>query len=221
MIQKRTLDFLITLKKNNNREWFQANKSWYEAAKKDFTGFIDLLAIAIQKFDPDIGQVNSREAMFRIYRDVRFSKDKSPYKTNFGAFIVPGGKKSGLAGYYFHIEPGDCFLAGGIYMPSPDILKKVRREIYENIEEFLSIIENKEFLDYFGEIWGERLVNPPAGYSKEFKHIDLLKYKSYTVIHQIPEENLFENRLLEIIINGFRLLYPFNRFINYAIGHGP
>jgi len=217
MIQNRTLDFLVALKENNNRDWFQANKSWYKEAKKDFTGFIDLLSAEIRKFDPDIGQTDPREAMFRIYRDVRFSKDKSPYKTNLGAYIVPGGKKSGLAGYYFHIEPGDCFLAGGIYMPLPDILKKVRKEIYENSEEFLSIIENKKFSDYFGMIRGERLVNPPAGYPKDFENIELLKYKSYTVIRQILQENLSESSLLEEVSNGFRIMYPFNRFINYAI----
>ncbi len=220
MIKKRTFDFLVALKKNNNRQWFQDNKSWYEEAKKDFTGFIDLLVLEVRKFDSDIGQVNAREAMFRIYRDVRFSKDKSPYKTNIGAYIVPGGRKSGLAGYYFHIEPGDCFLAGGIYMPLPDILKKVRREIYGNIEEFLSIIENRKFSDYFGKIWGEKLVNPPAGYSGEFEYIDLLKYKSYTVIRQIPEELLFEDSLLREVSNGFSIIYPFNKFINYAITPG-
>ena len=217
MIQKRTLEFLVALKSNNNRQWFQINKAWYEEARKDFLGFIDLLALEIRKFDPDIGQVNSRDVMFRIYRDVRFSKDKSPYKTNLGAHIVPGGRKSGLAGYYFHIEPGDYFLAGGIYMPLPDILKKVRREIYENIEDFLSIIKNQEFLYYFGDLWGEKLTHPPAGYSKEFEHIDLLKHKSYTVARQIPEEALFKKSLLEEISNGFRIMYPFIRFINFAI----
>ncbi|KPK87828.1 MAG: hypothetical protein AMS27_01450 [Bacteroides sp. SM23_62_1] len=216
-MQKRTLDFLVVLKKNNNRQWFQNNKPWYEEARKDFIGFIELLALEIGKFDPAIGQVNPREAMFRIYRDIRFSKDKSPYKANMGAHIVPGGKKSGLAGYYFHIEPGDCFLAGGIYMPLPEILKKVRREIYENIEEFLSIIENKKFLDYFGKIWGEQLVNPPAGYPKDFENINLLKYKNYTVLHSIPEDILFGNTLLNEVIYGFKLMYPFNKFINYAI----
>ncbi len=220
MIRKRTLDFLVALKENNNRQWFQANKSWYEEVKKDFTNFIDLLALEIRKFDPDIGQVNSHEAMFRIYRDVRFSKDKSPYKNNLGAHIVPGGKKSGLAGYYFHIEPGDIFLAGGLYMPSPDNLKKVRREIFENIEEFLSIIENQEFSDYYRSIWGEKLVNPPAGYPKDFKYVDFLKYKNYTVIRQIPEQMLFKSSLLEEVSDGFRIIYPFNRFLNHAIGHG-
>jgi len=219
MIRKSTLDFLVTLKENNNRQWFQANKSWYEEAKKDFANFIDLLALEIRKFDPDIGQVNSHEAIFRIYRDVRFSKDKTPYKNNLGAHIVPGGKKSGLAGYYFHIEPGDIFLAGGLYMPSPDNLKKVRREIFENIEEFLLIIENQEFSNYYGNIWGEKLVNPPAGYPKEFEYVDLLKYKSYTVIRQIPEQMFFKSNLLEEVSDGFRILYPFNRFLNQAIVH--
>jgi uncharacterized protein (TIGR02453 family) len=220
MIQKRTLDFLAALSNNNNRDWFQENKSWYEEARKNFAGFIDLLAFEIKKIDSSIGQVTSREAMFRINRDIRFSKDKSPYKINMGAHIVPGGKKSGLAGYYFHIEPGDSFLGGGIYMPSSDILKKIRREIFDNVEEFLLIINNPEFTDYFGEIWGEKLIKPPAGYPKEFEHIDLLKYKSYTVIRQIPEKTLLGSKLLEEVLNGFRIMYPFNRFLNYALGQG-
>lgn len=218
MINKRTLDFLVALNKNNNRDWFQANKPWYEEARKNFAGFIDLLALEIQKIDSSIGQVSSREAMFRINRDIRFSKDKSPYKTNMGAYIVPGGKKSGLAGYYFHIEPGNSFLAGGIHMPSSDILKKVRKEIFDNIEEFLSIINNPNFIEYFGEIRGEKLVNPPPGYPKEFEHVDLLKYKSYTVIRKIPEKALFKNSLLEEVSNGFSIMYPFNKFFNYALG---
>jgi len=217
MIEKHTYDFLIALKQNNTREWFQANNSWYQEAKYDFEQLVASLISEISKFDPAIGQLKPRDCIFRIFRDVRFSKDKSPYKTNFGAYIVPGGKKLGLAGYYFHIEPGECFLAGGIWHPSPDILKKLRKEIYENIDEFLSILHEKEFSKHFNKIYGEKLVNPPSGYPADFPHIDLLKYKDYNVYTEIPCQDLFTGKILEKAATLYRIMYPFNRFLNYGL----
>jgi len=217
MIQKNTFDFLIALKKNNNREWFQANNSWYQEAKNDFEQFVSALIIEISKFDPAVSQLKPRDCIFRIFRDVRFSKDKSPYKTNFGAYIVPGGKKLGLAGYYFHIEPDECFLAGGIWHPSPEILKKIRKEIYENIDEFLSILQEKEFSKHFDKIYGEKLINPPSGYPVDFSHIDLLKYKDYNVYTEIACQDLFTGKMIEKAAKLYRLMYPFNRFLNYGL----
>lgn len=217
MIQRHTYDFIVALKKNNNREWFQSNKSWYLEAKNDFEQFITVLIAETRKMDPALGQISPRDCIFRIFRDVRFSKDKSPYKTNFGAYLVPGGKKMEMAGYYFHIEPDDCFLAAGIYHPSSDILKKVRKEIYNNIDEFNSILQNKEFVKYFDAIYGEKLVNPPATYPSDFEYIDLLKYKSYSIVTQIPCQNLFTEKLLADTIKIFKIMYPFNRFLNFGL----
>ena len=217
MIKKSTYEFLINLKQNNNREWFQANNSWYNEAKLDFEQFVTALIAEISKFDPQIGLVKPLDCIFRIFRDVRFSKDKSPYKTNFGAYIVPGGKKSGLAGYYFHIDPGECFVAGGIWHPDPDTLKKLRKEIYENIDEFLSILNNKEFSKHFDQIYGEKLVNPPAGYPADFPHIDLLKYKDYNVYKEFSCQELLTKNIVEYAGRLYNLMYPFNRFINYSL----
>lgn len=217
MIKKRTFEFLVALKQNNTREWFQANNSWYNEAKLDFEQFVSKLITEINKFDPHTGMVKSKDCIFRIFRDVRFSKDKSPYKTNFGAYIVPGGKKSGLAGYYFHISPEECFVAGGIWHPDPETLKKLRKEIYENIDEFLSILNDKEFSKHFDQIYGEKLVNPPAGYPADFLHIDLLKFKDYNVYKEFPSKALFSQDIIEYAAGLYKLMYPFNRFLNYSL----
>jgi len=217
MIKKSTYDFLVSLKQNNSREWFQANNSWYNEAKSDFEQFVTDLIADISKFDPQIGIVKPKDCIFRIFRDVRFSKDKSPYKTNFGAYIVPGGKKSGMAGYYFHISPEECFLAGGIWHPDPETLKKLRKEIYENIDEFLAILNDQEFSKYFDQIYGEKLVNPPAGYPADFPHIDLLKFKDYNVYREFPYQELFSKNIIHYSTSIYKLMYPFNRFLNYSL----
>ena len=217
MIKKHTFDFLVALKQNNNREWFQANNNWYLKAKIDFEQFVSALIAEISKFDPPTGLLKPRDCIFRIFRDVRFSKDKSPYKTNFGAYIVPGGKKIGLAGYYFHIDPDECFIAGGIWHPSTDSLKKLRKEIYENIDEFLSILNDKEFSKHFDKIYGEKLVNPPSGYPADFPHIDILKYKDYNIYKEFSCQNLFTTNIIDYAARMYKLIYPFNRFINYSL----
>ena len=191
----------------------------YGICRKEFHSFVENIANEIGLMDPDLGQVDVRSSVFRINRDIRFSKDKSPYKTNFGAFIVKGGKKSGNAGYYFHLEPGNSFAGGGIYHPLPEALKTIRNEIYENAEEFIGIIRNKEFYDYFGDLWdGNMLKTPPKGFPKDFEYIDLLRYKSYTVWRNIDDKLLLGDRLAEETLQTFRLMIPLNRFINFSLG---
>ncbi len=217
MFIQKSFNFLNQLKENNNKEWFNTNKSKYQEGKTEFEHFTSLLIKGIKTFDPELDIINPKDTLFRIYRDVRFSKDKSPYKTNFGAHIVKGGKKSGNAGYYFHLEPGGSFAGGGIYCPMPEILKKVRREIYNNPEEFKSIINSKEFRKSFGLIHGEKLKTVPQGFPKEFPDIDLLRYKSYTVIREFPDELILSDRIIKEAIKSFQLMFPFNSFINFAL----
>jgi uncharacterized protein (TIGR02453 family) len=216
-ITKSTFDFLKDLKKNNYREWFQANRKRYDAASGEFLNLVSAIVKDLMTFDPEIGSINPKDAVFRIYRDVRFSSDKSPYKTHMGAYFVKGGKQSGNAGYYLHLDPEGSFAAGGVWQPLPDILKAVRTEIYENLDEFKSIIRNEVFIDTFGEIEGEKLKIPPKGFPKEFPGMELLIYKSYTVFRNIPVKTVLSDQLLEEISRIFRLMLPFNRFINYAI----
>ncbi|HEY6954396.1 MAG TPA: DUF2461 domain-containing protein, partial [Flavisolibacter sp.] len=153
MIEPQTLKFLSQLKKNNNKPWFDAHRAQYEAARIDFTNFIQLVIDALQKTDTTITGITAKDSQFRINRDIRFSKDKRPYKENFGAFIARGGKKSIYAGYYFHLAPGNSFAGGGLWQPEPANLKKVRQEIDYNWEEFQSIVKNKTFKKTFGDLY--------------------------------------------------------------------
>lgn len=178
MITKNIISFLHELKENNNREWFQANKNKYETAKSDFENFVINFIPEVIKIDKDLGLLQAKDCIFRIYRDTRFSKDKTPYKTNFGAFFVKGGKSSWRhAGYYIHIEPDGCFMGGGIHIPPPDVLKIVRKEIYYNIEEFKAILENKKFKATFGPMDADKVKTAPRDFPADFPEIDLLKFK--------------------------------------------
>ena len=219
MLEKYVLDFLKALKKNNNRIWFEANKELYLKAKRNFEHFVLQLIQILKSVDPRIGSPEPKDCIFRIYRDVRFSKEKSPYKTNFGAFIGHGGKNLSRAGYYFHVEPGEIFISGGIYMPESPILKSIRDAIYDEPEVFKAIIINPEFKKYFSELSGEQLKTYPQGYPKDFPFIDLLKYKSYYVYRPINEKMLTSDTLAEEIRNAFIRIKPLNDFLNRAIEH--
>ena len=148
---------------------------------------------------------------------MRFSKDKSPYKTNFGAYLVPGGKKSDRAGVYLQIAPGDSFLAGGSYAPPPDILKKIRSEVYYNIAEFKKIIQSKDFIKNFGELRGSKLVRPPVGFPADFDDIELLKYKDYIVFSKIEDDMVTSPKLAKHIVKLTKIMKPFDDFLNRAI----
>ncbi|MBP6871659.1 MAG: DUF2461 domain-containing protein [Bacteroidales bacterium] len=214
-MEKIIFDFLNELKTNNNREWFQSNKSRYEKAKKSFESFIDELIPVIRGIDPNIDLITAKDCVFRIYRDVRFSHDKSPYKTNMGAYITRGGKSSPMAGYYVHCEPGGSFLAGGIYMPQPDVLKKIRDEVFYKYDEFRKIIEDKEFVKTFGQIDDDqKMKSPPRGYPKEFPGIALLKFRNYAVAHFVSDELALSEKYPEYAKKVFKTLYPLNSFFN-------
>ncbi len=214
---KTILDFLTKLKVNNNRDWFNENRNLYDDAKSDFESLINRLIPAIYNFDPDIGTLSAKQCVFRIYRDVRFSKDKSPYKTNMGGFMARGGRKGGFAGYYIHIDPEQSFIAGGMHMPPPDILKKVRQEILYNIDEFKSTINKPAFKKTFGEIEGEKLSRPPKNFPADFPDIDLLKFKSYTILHKVDQSTLLKDDIEKYIVKTFKEMYKLNQFLNRAV----
>lgn len=218
MISKETFQFLKELKKNNSKEWFDENRFLYQRLRKEFELFIQMVITEIGKFDKDIIQTSAKDSIFRINRDIRFSQDKSPYKTNFGAFMAQGGRKGIKAGYYVHIEPGSCFLAGGIYMPSPAMLKAIRTDIYENIEEFKEIINVPTFVNHFGNsFWGEKLKTAPQGFPKDFPDIELLKYKNYTLVKDEPDSIYQKSEFIDEIKDVFKAMFPFNRFLNEAV----
>jgi uncharacterized protein (TIGR02453 family) len=219
MIHPDMLPFLKELKENNNREWFAENKTRYNELRHCLNDFADRLILRMQVIDNELRGLDAKDCIFRIYRDVRFSADKSPYKTNMGTWIVRGGKKSNFAGYYFHIEPDNCFISGGVYMPETSVLKAIRTDIYENIEEFLPIIQDKNFVSvYGGKLDNEgSLTRPPKGFSADFPYIDLIKLKNFTATSPFETPYLQDEVLEKEIIRRFSALLPFNHYLNRII----
>lgn len=218
MISKKIFEFLSELKSNNTKEWFDRHRHTYETIKSSFESFVEMLIGEISVFDKDAAQTDAKSSIFRINRDTRFSPNKEPYKTNLGAFIAKGGRKSTFAGYYVHVEPGECMFAGGIYMPAPPVLKAIRLEIYENPEEFEAIITNPVFAGYFGNgLVGEKLKSAPQGFPKDFPYLDLLKYKNYTVARMVADKVLIDGDSLRQACDTFQAMAPFNQFLNQAL----
>lgn len=217
MINDSIYQYLLDLRENNNRDWFHANKAQYNKAKADFEVFVALSIEQIKQIDPLVAGVNAKDCIFRISRDTRFSNNKLPYKTNFGAFISQEGRKSKYGGYYIHIEPEQSFLAGGCYMPEPKILKAIREEIYHHPNEFKTIIEAPKFVKHFPELHGDKLKTAPRGYSKDFEHIHLLNYKHYVVSKFISDDLVNSDKFPLEIQETFEALYPLNQFLNNII----
>ena len=222
MFQPATIKFLKDLKKNNNKPWFDAHRPAYESAKADFAGFIQSVIDLHAKNDPSIKTLVAKDCMFRINRDVRFSKDKSPYKTNFGASINKGGKRAwNTAGCYFHLEPGKCFAGGGIYMPEPGELKKIRQEIDYNFNDFKKIISSKKFKSVYGDLDQSAeftLSRVPKGYEADHPAAKYLKLKSFVGIVNVKDAELNSNQLVKKTAERFAALQPVIEFINEAVG---
>lgn len=214
MINLDTLQFLRDLANNNDKPWFEANKKRYEAAKKDIEQLVGEILIGCAAFEPTVADLKAKQCVFRIYRDVRFSKNKDPYKTNMGAWFSKGGKKDPFAGYYIHIEPGASFLASGLYMPESAILKNVRQEIDYNPEEFKSILNNSKFKKTFGGLADHKLKTTPKGYDKDNPEIELLRQTSFVVSHKVSDEELFQPDFVKKAVTVFETAHPFNVFLN-------
>jgi uncharacterized protein (TIGR02453 family) len=220
MLQPATFKFLKDLKKNNNKPWFDAHRNFYEDAKKDFGGFIQALIDLHGRKDPGIKTLKAKDCMFRINRDIRFSKDKSPYKSNFGASINRGGKKSIFAGYYFHCEPGQSFVGGGMWMPTPPDLKKIRQEVDYCFDEFKKIVESKKFKSVYGGLYrGEdaSLVKVPQGFEKDNPAADYLRLKSFIAMKPLKDSEINAKDLLKKCGEAFETLQPLLAFMNRAV----
>ena len=215
-IQRSTLDFLAGLKRHNEREWFIKNRKRYDDARVNFESFVQDVINKIAEFDPIIRGIEVKSCTYRINRDIRFSNDKSIYKTHLGAFIVRGGKKNGdkFAGYYFHVEPGNSMIAGGAYMPPTPWLSEIREKIDEQGDKFVTILRNKDFIKYFGEIEGEKLKTAPKGYPKDHPFIELLKLKSFLAASLISDAEATGKECFNYIISACRAMKPLNDFLN-------
>ena len=221
MLQSSTIKFLKDLKKNNNKPWFEKNRKVYENAKADFAAFIQQVIDVYGRTDDSIKNLLAKDCMFRINRDVRFSKDKSPYKSNFGASINKGGKKAwNFAGYYFQVQPGRNFAGGGIWMPEPDELKKVRQEIDYNFTDFKKIIGAKKFKSVYGDLDRSAeflLSRVPKGYEPGNPAAEYLKLKSFVAISFFSDADLTSKNLVKKTVAAFEALQPVIEFINNAM----
>ncbi len=217
MIKPIVFDFLTQLKANNNRDWFQEHKAFYNEARASFEASMQQFIDIVHQADPTVGLLTPKECVFRIYRDTRFAKDKTPYKTNMGGFVAKGGRKGLLAGYYLHVEPGACMIAGGSYCPPADILKAIRREIYNFADEYKAIIHDKAFTQVFPEMFEDKLKMAPKGFPKDFEDIELLKYKSFAPVHAATDAELMGANAVNHVRHIIRTLEPHNTFINRGI----
>lgn len=213
-----TLPFLIELKFNNHREWFESNRSRYEAIRAQLIRVVDEIIARVAEFDPAIRGQEGKHSLFRINRDVRFSKDKAPYKTNFGAAFGRGGRNSHFASYYMHLDPDEFFVGGGVYLPEADRLKQIRRHIDLHGHELLAILNDPVFAETYGSLQGEQLRTAPREYSKDHPYAGLLRYKSLYVGRNLTEEEVLSDTLPDIVAGYLRPMRGLNQFLDTALG---
>ncbi|NMM47175.1 DUF2461 domain-containing protein [Marinigracilibium pacificum] len=215
---KKTLRFLSDLENNNNKDWFEENRSRYKEARQEFIQFITEVITGLAEKDPSLQQiVDPKKCVFRINRDIRFSKDKTPYKTNFAAAFSEEGKAVHQPGFYISIKPGNSMVGGGIWLPEPQRLQAIRQEIDYNGDELKKIINNPDFKNTFGQMEGERLKNPPKGYDKENPQIELLKYKSFVASTTLDDKDLTSDDIKNKTISVLEKLIPFKKYFDVAL----
>lgn len=219
MIYQESLDFLKDLAENNNRDWFTANKERYDAARENVIDFTGQLLAKLQKIDPAIDETtDAKKRVMRIYRDIRFRKNKTPYKNNFGVSIPSGGSRGGTVEFYLQIQPGNSFIGGGYWMPEAPHLKVIRQEIDYNASELKTIIDDKAFVKLFGDFRKqEQLKSVPREYSAENENIDLLKLKSFVAWHKITDEEITSAGAVQLVADICSKIYPLNVFLKNAL----
>lgn len=212
-LDKSTLDFVRDLRLNNQREWFEQNRARYEHARQDFISFLETLLQGASAFEPALEGQKPKDLMFRIYRDVRFSNDKRPYKDHICAYMADGGRKTINPGFYLHISPNDqSFLAGGVWMPPAPELKAIRQEIDYNLEELQQLMNAPEFQKHFGQLQGDKLKTTPKGYDAENPAIDLLRHKSWNATHALPDAVVTSEKLYDECLEAMKAVKPINDF---------
>ena len=214
-ISKSNFEFLKTLKFNNNRDWFNENKKQYQSELANIEAFADALIAEMNKHD-NIETPSGKKSLFRIYRDTRFSKDKTPYKTHWS-----GGLKRATAllrgGYYFHIQPGGSFLGGGFWGPNSDDLKRIREDIAQDDSELRAIMADKTFVDTFGELKGDKVKTAPKGFAKDHPAIDLLRHKSFIVSREFTDKEVLNKEFLNEVVDTFRKMRPFFDYMSEVL----
>lgn len=214
---EKVLQFLTELAANNNRDWFEENKTRYVECRNKILFTTDVLINEIRKFDHNLPLLDAKECMFRIFRDVRFSQDKKPYKTNFGSYIAKGGRKSECPGYYFHIEPGESFVGGGLYRPSSAPLKAVRDFIDKNGQEFSEVINDKHFKSAVPQVFDDRVKTAPKGFQKDHPYIELLRYKSFAFSAHVTDESVADGTFIDKAVEAFRQVHKVKGLMSEAL----
>jgi uncharacterized protein (TIGR02453 family) len=216
---KTTFDFLKKLRRNNNREWFEKNKSTYLKVKEQFELFVADVLQEMIPLDESLSGLDPRKLTFRIYRDIRFSKDKTPYKTFLSAGISAAGKGTGIPGYYFQIEPGNkSMMASGLYLPGADYLAKIRQEIDYSGDHLETLLSEKKFKKTFGELWdGDKLKTVPKGYAKDHPHIEYLRLRSFMVTRTFADAEVLSRNFLKQLVESMRVSKPLNDFLREGI----
>ena len=218
MIKKDTLTFIKDVAENNDRDWFAAHKEQYEIAKADVIGLIEKLIPKLAAADPEFSiDTPAKKCLMRIYRDVRFSKNKDPYKNNYGISFNVKAKGIPSPDYYLHIQPGKSFFGAGFWMPEAPVLKKIREEIDYNTSEFVEIIEAKQFTSLFKLSKEDTLKNAPKGYDIDHPQIDILKLKSLIAIYPLTDAELLDSKIVDKLKTAFESIHPFVLFLRNAV----
>ncbi|NVJ86921.1 MAG: DUF2461 domain-containing protein [Algoriphagus sp.] len=211
------LKFLSELAENNHKDWMDANKSWYQDTRKEFLADVEVLLKNLSEIEPAFSSFQAKNCVFRQNRDIRFSANKNPYKTNFAAYFSPKGKKSEGPGWYLHIQPGQSFYGGGIWMPMSDTLKKIRKEIDYSGAELDGILNEPEFKGMFPELEGEKLKTSPREYEADHPYIEFLRLKSFVVSHPVADKDVNSGNFIHQALHGFRTMHPFLQFLERAV----
>ena len=217
-LHKDTFKFLKDLKKNNNKAWLDSHRVEYEVTRKVFIEFVDELLIELKKINPLIDVEKGRDCVFRINRDIRFAKDKSPYKNNYGAGFSKGGKKSPWPGFYFHIEPnGNNYIGGGLWQPEKEFLQKVRQEIDYNFSDFKKIINKPSFKKTFPIlIDDDKLKTAPKGYEITNPAIEYLKFKNFVTGVSFKDTEVLDKNFIKKVLIVYKELNPLINFLSQA-----
>ena len=214
------VQFLAELEQNNNKTWFEANKSRYTALRADFADLVDEIIFGVATFDPRLAGVAAKDCMFRIYRDVRFSKDKSPYKPYFSAALSETGRRGHSPAYYFQVDhEGKLFIAGGVWMPETERLNRIRAYIATFPRRLQDVLDDPTFRATFETLDGPRLTRPPKGYDETTPLLEMVKLKSFTVGREVDARTLNDETAAPLIVDTFRAMYPFIAWLRDALGY--
>lgn len=215
---KLILDFLGELKANNEKEWMEANRKYYQEAREEFKKLTGYVLDALKAFEPSLEGVTVNDCIFRINRDIRFSNDKTPYKPWMSAVMAEDGRHTTNAIYYLHLQPNnESRVAGGIYQPAGEQLRKIRQEVDYNAPELKKIVSTADFRKHFGQIQGEKLSRAPKGYPADHPNIELLKLKSFLAMQSFTDEEVLQEDFAGRVIESYRMVQPFNEYLNVAI----